>query len=102
MVSTIYDQCFTLRAKNRAEPSEFKAVVDFCPPVFLFLLRRQYYMMMMWSSYRRVFDYHTRHVDFDAPAPPLPECLSAVMREMEKLGLKPSSPDQLTLNEYNP
>lgn len=51
---------------------------------------------------RRVFDYHTRHVDFDAPAPPLPRCLSRVLREMEERGLKPSRPDQMTLNEYKP
>lgn len=51
---------------------------------------------------RRIFDYHTRHVDFDAPAPPLPECLTDVVREMGDRGLKPSHPDQLTLNEYKP
>lgn len=50
----------------------------------------------------RVFDYHTRHVDFDAPAPPLPECLRAVTRKMAERNLKPSGADQMTLNEYNP
>ncbi|CBN75873.1 conserved unknown protein [Ectocarpus siliculosus] len=54
------------------------------------------------QHFGRVFDYHTRHVDFDAPAPPLPECLTDVVREMGDRGLKPSDPDQLTLNEYKP
>eukprot|EP00904_Undaria_pinnatifida_P010564 jgi/Undpi1/6638/HiC_scaffold_20.g09117.m1 len=54
------------------------------------------------QHYGRVFDYHTRHVDFSAPAPPLPDCLAAVTEDMGKRRLKPSLPDQLTLNEYKP
>lgn len=53
-------------------------------------------------EYRRVFDYRTRHVDFGAEAPPLPECLAGVLRAMAVRRLKPDSPDQLTLNEYKP
>lgn len=59
-------------------------------------------MVGFLSPCRRVFDYHTRHVDFDAPAPPLPECLAGVTRKMEDRNLKPWGPDQLTLNEYKP
>lgn len=51
---------------------------------------------------RRVFDYRTRHVDFEVEVPPLPSCLENVLGSMEERGLKPVRPDQLTLNEYKP
>ncbi|CAM9176823.1 unnamed protein product [Ascophyllum nodosum] len=54
------------------------------------------------QHYGKLFDYHTRHVDFDAPAPPLPEFLAAVLAKMGDRGLKPTRPDQMTLNEYKP
>lgn len=58
--------------------------------------------MVALSLRRRVFDYHTRHIDFDASAPPFPECLDAVLAKMRNRGLKPTGPDQMTLNEYKP
>lgn len=65
-------------------------------------LRPPHFSGLAQSLIRRVFDYHTRHVDFDAPAPPLPRCLEAVTRKMGERNLKPYDPDQMTLNEYNP
>ncbi|CAM9649270.1 unnamed protein product, partial [Discosporangium mesarthrocarpum] len=54
------------------------------------------------QHYGRVFDYHTRHVDFKTKAPELPPFLAFVLARMEENGLAPKSPDQLTLNEYRP
>lgn len=51
---------------------------------------------------RYIFDYKARKVDYTRQAPEIPLILLALVDRFTNLGLVPSPPDQITINEYLP